>query len=58
MGHGIRGAPVIVSQHREGQKFELIAPVEDAGLSKAVTEGGAGFGNLFNNGKKSMLSLN
>jgi hypothetical protein len=43
--------PYLFHNIKKGTKFELIPPVEGTGLAEVITGRGAGFGDLFNNGK-------
>ena len=43
--------PFLFHNVRKGGKFELVPPVEGTGLAEVVPGRGAGFGDLFNNGK-------
>jgi hypothetical protein len=41
----------LLFQNIKGKKFDLIPPVKGTGLAKLLTARGAGFGDLFNDGK-------
>jgi hypothetical protein len=43
--------PYLFHNVKQGTKFEMIPPVEGTGLAVVVPGRGAGFGDLFNNGK-------
>ena len=43
--------PFLFHNLRKGEKFELVPPTEGTGLAEVVPGRGAGFGDLFNNGK-------
>ena len=43
--------PFLFHNVNKGEKFELMPPVEGTGLAEVVPGRGAGFGDLFNNGK-------
>jgi hypothetical protein len=43
--------PFLFHNVQKGDKFELVPPVEGTGLAEVIPGRGAGFGDLFNNGK-------
>jgi hypothetical protein len=43
--------PFLFHNVNKGEKFELVPPVEGTGLAEVVPGRGAGYGDLFNNGK-------
>jgi tetratricopeptide (TPR) repeat protein len=43
--------PFLFHNVKKGQKFEIVPPVEGTGLAMVIPGRGAGFGDLFNNGK-------
>jgi hypothetical protein len=43
--------PYLFHNTKKGTKFEMIPPVEGTGLAMVIPGRGAGFGDLFNNGK-------
>jgi enediyne biosynthesis protein E4 len=43
--------PLLFHNQKNGQKFELMPPVEGTGLAEVIPGRGAAFGDLFNNGK-------
>lgn len=50
-GSSFAERPFLFHNVNKGYKFEIVPPVEGTGLAEVVPGRGAGFGDLFNNGK-------